>query len=184
MSDTQKKKNNVLLQMIKIISLLIIPTIYCFNLISHFVIDNDVKDFKFCDTFEPAYKEDFKEVFKQINDYNIFYVEENPFSKNLICDYNGNDYLGFTSFKTDNTTDIYISNKLKNTPTTRYNVMLHEVAHSLGLNHTDYGIMKYKVRTDRYGYVMEDYDKLYLDLDDVKGLRFVKNNLRCSKPTK
>jgi hypothetical protein len=50
--------------------------------------------------------------------------------------------------------------------------------YTLGLNHTDVdGIMNYKIRVNTQGRVLEDTNKLYPSLDDIRGLRYIKNSM-------
>jgi len=92
-----------------------------------------------------------------------------------ICNQPG-DNLGYTSIlqgSVDQNTNIWISNKLLDTPNTLYNVVLHEVLHSMGLNHSDkQGMMNYSVRTTWFGNVIDDPQKLWISKDDRQGLRF------------
>jgi len=37
--------------------------------------------------------------------------------------------------------------------------------------------MDYRMRTERNGNIIDDTNKLYLSVDDVRGLRYIKNNL-------
>lgn len=92
------------------------------------------------------------------------------------------DNLGYTAIlqdSIDQNTNIWISDKLLDTPFTLYNVVLHEVLHSMGLNHSDkQGMMNYSIRVEYNWYgsmdVIEDSMKLWISKDDRKGLRFLK----------
>lgn len=88
------------------------------------------------------------------------------------------DNLGYTSIlqdSIDQNTNIWISNYLLDTPNTLYNVVLHEVLHSMGLNHSDkQGMMNYSVKTTWFGNVIDDPQKLWISKDDRQGLRFLK----------
>jgi len=85
------------------------------------------------------------------------------------------DNLGYTSIlqdSIDQNTNIWISNYLLNTHNTLYNVVLHEVLHSMGLNHSnEQGMMNYGVRTTWFGNVLDDPQKLWISKDDRQGLR-------------
>lgn len=91
------------------------------------------------------------------------------------------DNLGYTSIlqgSIDQNTNIWISNYLLDTPNTLYNVVLHEVLHSMGLNHSDrQGMMNYSVRTTWFGNVIDDPQKLWISPDDRQGLRHLKKKL-------
>ena len=92
------------------------------------------------------------------------------------------DNLGYTSIlqdSIDQNTNIWISDKLLDTHNTLYNVVLHEVLHSMGLNHSyEQGMMNYSIRVEYNWYgsmdVIEDSMKLWISPDDRKGLRFLK----------
>lgn len=94
-----------------------------------------------------------------------------------ICNQNS-DNFGYTSIlenSLDQNTNIWISDYLLDTPNTLYNVVLHEVLHAMGLNHSDRpGMMNYSVRTTWFGNVLDDAMKLWVSPDDRKGLRFLK----------
>ena len=56
-----------------------------------------------------------------------------------------------------------------------YNVILHEILHSLGLDHTDKpGMMSYSIREYFLRYPIEDQNKLWLSVDDVHGVLLIK----------
>jgi hypothetical protein len=94
------------------------------------------------------------------------------------------DNLGYTSIlenSVEQNTNIWISDELLDVPNTMYNVVLHEVLHSMGLNHSDkQGMMNYSIRV-RYNWyggfdVLDDPQKLWISPDDRQGLRFLKKN--------
>ena len=74
----------------------------------------------------------------------------------------------------ENFTEIHISNKLLNSPNTLYNVVLHEVLHSVGLNHSSKeGMMKYVMSENWWAGVIEDQRELWLSIDDLSGLYYL-----------
>ena len=75
----------------------------------------------------------------------------------------------------ENYTDISIKNELLFYPNTLYNVALHEVLHSMGLDHNKggNGMMNYSVRTGWFG-IKDDERKLWLSEDDLNGLYYVR----------
>ena len=149
------------------------------------------KTISFCNNVNPLLREKTIKAVNYLNEYDIvsisLYDDENIFqnqmdSINSICDYKGyNGYFGYTSYYNDNKeTDVSISNILFSTPNTLFNTVLHEIVHTLGLNHTDkQGMMNYKLRLNNDGYVIDDDRELWLGRDDIKGLRFIRQS-SCS----
>ena len=148
-----------------------------------------IKSFSFCPSVKPSLRETCEDVITNLNQYDILQINlkqgyTQPIYQNginEICDFDGtkqkNNY-GYTTTQGNNETDIFISDDLVYTPTTMYNVVYHEFIHSLGLNHTDVdGIMNYKIRVNTQGRVLEDTNKLYPSLDDIRGLRYIKNSM-------
>jgi hypothetical protein len=170
-----------------IISLLSVINTYSFKLMTSYNPTSITKDIVLCNNINEKLRDTSIEVVENINQYGIFHINlydgiNEPQSLNNVndlCDYDGFNYAyGYTSTFGNNETDIYISNYLLYTDTTLYNVVLHEMIHSLGLNHTTdtEGIMNYKLYVER-NQIVEDTHKQYLSLDDIRGLRYIKNNL-------
>lgn len=70
-------------------------------------------------------------------------------------------------------TNITISNDLLLYPNTLYNVILHEILHSLGLGHNggEPGLMSYAVTvTSWLGSIVDDCKKLWISMDDINGI--------------
>ena len=170
-----------------------IISVGAFVLLNNYQPNELIKSFSFCPSVKPSLRETCEDVITNLNQYDILQINlkqgyTQPIYQNginEICDFDGvkqkNNY-GYTTTQGNNETDIFINYDLLYTPTTMYNVVYHEFIHSLGLNHTDIdGIMNYKIRVNTQGRVLEDSQKLYLSLDDVKGLRYIKNNMcKCS----
>ena len=89
------------------------------------------------------------------------------------------DNFGYTSILEDSikqNTNVWISNTLLDKPNTLYNVVLHEVLHAMGLNHSnEQGMMNYSIRI-RYNWygmnIIDDSMKLWVSTDDLNGLIF------------
>ena len=175
--------------MIKYIFLSIIPFIYGYELLQHYIPTSFTKEFY----VDNSLKDCSNEVADYINEFNIHRViissstgstipvlqnNINTISVSYANDYN----LGWTKLYGSNETDIIINHNLLKTKNTLHNVILHEVIHSLGLNHTtDYGVQNYTIFLDSDNNIIEDRRKIYLSIDDVKGLRYIKQNLKCLK---
>jgi hypothetical protein len=111
------------------------------------------------------------------NNFKQFQLSSND-TTGYICNQQS-DNFGYTSIlenSIEQNTNVWISNYLLDTPNTLYNVVLHEVLHSMGLNHSDRpGMMNYSIRTTWFGNVIEDPQKLWISPDDRQGLRFLKS---------
>lgn len=85
-----------------------------------------------------------------------------------------NDHYGYMSYsKSGLTTNVTISEDLFPYTNTLYNVILHELVHSLGLDHNEGqpGLMSYQIRlTTWLGYIINDCRKLWISTDDVRGI--------------
>lgn len=69
---------------------------------------------------------------------------------------------------------MYISNRILNIPTTLWNVVYHELLHTVGLAHSkEPGLMNYTVTLTRNYEVIPDRKKLYPSTDDLAGLNFL-----------
>jgi hypothetical protein len=161
-----------------------------YNLLANYVPTEITKHFSLCMMLDTKIKDTFINVIDDINRYNILYIDiqnEDIFKPqtrngiNEICDFNGVDTnYAYTTTMGNNETDIYISKLFIDKPTTLYNVVYHEILHSLGLNHTEEhdGLMKYKFYMNG-NTILDDKQKLYPSLDDIKALRYIKRNIIC-----
>lgn len=93
-------------------------------------------------------------------------------STGTICNYKlPEGEYGHTTIRSNNTI-ISISNRLLFVSTTLYNVVLHELLHSLGIDHSkSRGMMGYKIRTHSTGYPKRDERKLWPSMSDIAGLQ-------------
>lgn len=159
-----------------------------FNILSHYIPSSITKEFYTCPSINDKLRETTIQVIDDINKYNTLFISLKDETSNLspengineICNTDTQEHYGFTNLFGTDETDIHISNSLLYKTNTLYNVVYHEFLHALGLNHTEEqsGYMNYKIQTNRYG-ITEDNRKLYPSLDDIKGLRYIKNNLLC-----
>lgn len=122
------------------------------------------------------------------NNFPQFQVSGNE-TTGYICNQQS-DNLGYTSILKDSieqNTNIWISDKLLYKPNTLYNVVLHEVLHSMGLNHSnERGMMNYSIRVGYNWYggmeIIDDDMKLWISTDDRKGLRFLRRVIEITPP--
>ena len=97
-------------------------------------------------------------------------------SSGSICNKNIPEYGKTQIFVSNFYTEITISNSIINLPNTLYNVLLHEILHSLGLKHSYLkGMMNYSITVDDEGPI-EDHHKMWLSLDDLAGIKSLINN--------
>ena len=89
-----------------------------------------------------------------------------------ICNEVGTHYGFMTQSVDSTTTNITISNELFSYPNTLYNVILHEILHSLGLDHDEEpGLMSYAVTLSSwFGSIKNDCRKLWISKDDINGI--------------
>jgi|GEM_PF-4434225 len=100
-----------------------------------------------------------------------FYIGESSQATGTICNKSDIYYAFTTSYSDSNNTDIDISNDLLGYPNTMYNVILHEILHTLGLDHSkESGLMSYVLKTSWFGYIIDDCRKLWISIDDFNGI--------------
>ena len=129
---------------------------------------NNPTIYSVCDVLRETVNEAIKEL--------PFQAYESDAATNTICTVDTNAFYARTQTIKDNNglhTEIEISYRLLNYPTTLYNVVLHELLHSVGLKHsTEAGVMNYSVFTNR-NTVVEDKRKIWLSSDDILGLYYL-----------
>ena len=105
-----------------------------------------------------------------------FNVLESDAATNTICTVDTNAFYARTQTIQDSNglhTAIEISDRLLNYPTSLYNILLHEMLHSVGLKHSDeVGVMNYSVLIQR-NTVVEDRRRIWLSSDDIMGLYYL-----------
>ena len=129
------------------------------------------KLFEPCNNINPRLLDIAKEVFKDLRETGL------PIglgtSNNSICsaEYTHYGAMLYNPTSSTSTTDLLFKNSIVYTPNTCYNVILHEALHSLGLDHTtEPGMMSYAVSENWYGGVSDDQKKLWLSVDDLRGI--------------
>ena len=168
-------------------------SVQSFNILRYHNVTTSEIDFYFCDDISPILEEVTREVIEEINTYELFKIKlnketriEHTFNnKNSICNDNlNNHYISEYGFCTHylpfyNETDISISNTLLGIDTNLYNVVLHEVLHALGLDHTNTkGMMNYTVKLSINKGIIKDNSKLYISVDDYDGLTYLYDKLQ------
>ena len=126
-----------------------------------------------CPSLNPVLKDTIDEVVDHmnLNGYPVIIQDDN--NTGTICNQHKGHY-GYTTLD-NNRTDIYINNKILYLPNTLYNVLLHEVLHSIGLDHSqEQGIMSYAITENWYGSPVNDERRLWLSIDDLQGLFHIK----------
>ena len=92
-------------------------------------------------------------------------------SSGSICNKNIPEYGKTEIYLSNFYTEITLSNSIMNLHNTLYNVLLHEILHSLGLKHSYLkGMMNYSITVDDEGPI-EDHHKMWLSLDDLAGIK-------------
>ncbi len=102
-----------------------------------------------------------------------FYIGTSSNSTGIICNNPDVHYGSMVSYNDSANTDIVISNDLLGYPNTLYNVIWHEILHSLGLDHNngEPGLMSHVVRVSSwFGSVLNDCRKLWISSDDINGI--------------
>jgi hypothetical protein len=123
------------------------------------------------------------------NNFPQFQVSYGNETTGYICNQQS-DNLGYTAILKDSieqNTNIWISDKLLDKPNTLYNVVLHEVLHSMGLNHiNEQGMMNYSTRVGYNWYggmeIIDDDMKLWISTDDRNGLIFLRRVIEITPP--
>jgi hypothetical protein len=126
-----------------------------------------------CPALSPRLKQAVHEVANTmtLNGFPVLIQEANV--SGVICNQHHGHY-GYTTLD-NNQTNIYINDKLLYLPNTLYNVLLHEVLHSIGLDHSvKPGMMSYAISETWLGFPKEDERKLWLSIDDLQGLYDIK----------
>ena len=126
-----------------------------------------------CNDIHPNLKDVTKDVANDIiaNGYPVIVQDQE--NTGIICNQPSGHYGYMVPYS--NRTDVFINNKLLHLPNTLYNVVLHEMLHAIGLDHSDEpGMMSYAINENWFGYPKEDERKMWLSIDDLQGLYDIK----------
>jgi hypothetical protein len=127
------------------------------------------KFFNVCSQASPMLLPLVESTFSYMRSENIpFFLDED--ANNTICSKSRIHY-GYMTPTYTGSTDITLNENMLWYETTAYNVLLHELLHSIGLDHTDErGLMSYAVNENWFGYVVDDDRRLWLSRDDLNGV--------------
>lgn len=103
------------------------------------------------------------------------YIYESDFNNGLICTFYDDDIYNIAyTMMYSNYSVVYIRESLLNYKETLFNVVMHELLHSIGLDHSIYpGMMSYSVNLKDDGSIDNDKRRLWLSYDDLNGLNFL-----------
>jgi hypothetical protein len=149
-----------------------------FKLLDHVHFNFQPGDIVYCDNIDYRLLETLDTIVDELNHVNNFGLiltdkqERFHLNATTICN-KQIDGFRFGHFIPPD--EIVIADKVLNYENTMYNVVLHEILHYLGLNHSiEKGMMNYKVRTVMNSInrlqIKNDQRKLWLSIDDYLGL--------------
>ena len=128
-----------------------------------------------CENIHPNLQNTFQHVANDITNNGYPIILQNEKNTGIICNQQEGHY-GYMLVDEKNKTNIYINNNLLYKPNTLYNVVLHETLHALGLDHNngEPGMMSYAITQNILGYPLDDNRRLWLSVDDLRGLFEIK----------
>ena len=128
------------------------------------------KIFRVCYDASPMLLPLVSDAFAYMRTENIPFFLDDKMGNNTICSKSRVHYGYMTPMPTGST-DITLNENMLWYKTTAYNVLLHELLHSVGLDHVDNrGLMSYAVSENWFGGIIEDDRKLWLSRDDLSGV--------------
>jgi predicted Zn-dependent protease len=154
--------------------LLLLNNIFGFNILNNIEIKSP-KYLSLCNNIDSKLYESIYYIQDNVAD---FYIND-YYSSGIICNINinNNNIYGYTTILKNKKTNIYINNKLLYYENNLYNVVLHEILHSMGLDHSDKpGIMNYSLKLNN-NVIINDNHKLWLSKDDLNGLIYLNYNI-------
>jgi hypothetical protein len=142
-----------------------------FNLLPNYTPPKNSLHIKPCIDINPIILETTIEVCESLRDTGLIDIEVSEQGTVSICTHTAGHYGSFSPV--DN--EIRLNEILQYYPNMSYNVIMHEILHSLGMDHSQkQGMMSYSIREYFVGYPIEDQNKLWLSVDDVHGVLYIK----------
>ena len=157
--------------------LLILAGVFAYKLLPE-VVPTYPKTFQFCNNVDNRLEKTFYQTAAQIsrNGYPVVIGDRKVAS--VLCNSSTSPF-GVTYYNRSTFTATLINNKLLNYPKAMYNVLLHELLHTIGLDHNNLaepGMMSsYSLNVDTTGKITEDTTILWPSLDDCRGLAVIKS---------
>ena len=160
--------------------LIAIPCILGFKILPYKFEEKVIK-YSLCDSIDERIATMVHEVFDDFNSLgfnNIILTNDTFYDVIPICnEYMSKDKYGYARFinKIEYLDrKIFISNYILDLEYNLWNVLYHEVLHTVGLGHsTEEGLMKYVVTLNTNYDVIPDTERLYPSKDDIEGLEFL-----------
>jgi hypothetical protein len=158
-----------------ILSLLTIVLASAFNLIPDMNVTFP-KVLTPCDNITPVLFDTAIQVCSSISQTGYEVILSSINSTGTICQSNlmPDTTFGLMILMVSGLTHITINNDILHLPNTLYNVLYHEILHSVGLDHSEKeGLMNYSVPVGRWFgrvYPMDDTQHMYPSVDDLSGL--------------
>lgn len=160
-------------------SIFINSKIDSFNLVENYNYNNNIIEIYPCidALMYPNLIQTTHDVIDSLNDLNHFrfILYNNPTNNqfaNIICVHDNPTATYFSPLNVQSKMSIFVNRGLLYNKNTLYNVILHEMGHVMGLDHsTSAGMMAYHITEDDiYTSFLEDNMKLWLSPDDIAGV--------------
>ena len=157
--------------MFNFIHLLFVVGTAAFNLLPNYTPPKNLLRIKPCADINPIILKTTIEVCQSLRDTCLIDVQVSELGDTTICSQAAGHYGTFSPMSKE----IRLNEILQYFPNISYNVIMHKILHSLGLDHSKRpGMMSYSVREDFYGFPIQDHNRLWPSVDDIQGLLFIK----------
>ena len=157
-----------------------IPCVLAYKILPYEFNEQTIK-YSLCDTIDYRIADMVHEVFDDYNNLgfnNIILTNDTFYDVIPICnEYMSKDKYGYARFMNKGyyvDRKIFISNYILDLEFNLWNVLYHEILHTVGLGHSDEeGLMKYVVTLNINYEVIPDTERVYPSIDDLEGLDFL-----------